>query len=87
MPPWWWFHLDDKERGTRYAPFAASETDTKRSVQKRIIAFYAEMLVIAARPVHQRNQRPAWQKPVRVEVPEEATAATVTPPLGDASQG
>jgi len=73
MPPWWWFKLDG-EKTTRYAPFAASESDTKQSVQKRIIAYYVELLAIRARPVH---QRPTWHKPVRP--PETETAATGTP--------
>lgn len=59
MPPWWWFSLDTGG-STRYAPFAASPNDTKESVQERIIAYYAELLAIEARPVH---QRPAWRKP------------------------
>ncbi|MBA3727384.1 MAG: hypothetical protein H0W86_13370 [Armatimonadetes bacterium] len=76
MPPWWWFHLDDKDRGTRYAPFAASAGDTKKSVQTRIIAFYAEMMAIAARPVHQRNHTSTWQRP-KPAVPAEAPAAAI----------
>jgi hypothetical protein len=61
MKPWWWFRLDTST-STRYAPFEASENDTRESVQARIIAYYAELLAIEARPVH---QRPVWQKPVR----------------------
>jgi hypothetical protein len=61
MTPWWWFHLDAAE-STRYAPFEASASDTRKSVQARIVAYYAELLAIAARPVH---QRPAWRKPER----------------------
>ena len=71
MPPWWWFRLDGG-KSTRYAPFAASATDTKQSVQTRIVAYYAEVLAIEARPVH---QRPVWRKPERV-VP----AAETSPP-------
>jgi len=67
MPPWWWFRLDT-ETSTRYAPFEASASDTKRSVQKRIIAYYAELLAIEARPV---LQRPAWRKPERSTPPGE----------------
>jgi hypothetical protein len=63
MAPWWWFYLGERDRSTRYAPFAAAPGDTKKSVQARIIKFYAEVQAIAARPVHPRNQRPAWQKP------------------------
>jgi hypothetical protein len=61
MMPWWWFHLDAAE-STRYAPFEASASDTRKSVQTRIVAYYAELLAIEARPVH---QRPAWRKPER----------------------
>ena len=79
MPPWWWFRLDNSET-TRYAPFEAKPTDTKQSVQKRVIAYYAEVLAIKARPVH---QRPTWQRPVRVPPPAEGAAPvlaeTVTP--------
>lgn len=61
MTAWWWFRLDTAE-STRYAPFEASASDTKVSVQKRIVAYYAELLAIAARPAY---QRPAWRKPER----------------------
>lgn len=69
MPPWWWFSLDTSG-STRYAPFAASPTDTKESVQERIIAYYAALLAIEARPVH---QRPTWKKPE----PAASTAAVI----------
>jgi len=76
MPPWWFFRIDS-EPTTRYAPFAASAKDTKQSVQTRIIAYYAELQAIKARPVH---QRPFWQKPVRPAAPTEAAvAASATP--------
>ncbi len=68
MPPWWWFRVDTGKT-TRHAPFAASPKDTKESVKARIIKYYAELLAIQARPVH---QRPVWRKPVRP--PEGATA-------------
>ena len=69
MPPWWWFRLETGE-STRYAPFEAKPTDTKQSVQERIIAYYEQLLVIEARPVH---QRPAWKKPERPVQPGETT--------------
>ena len=59
MPPWWWFRLDSGG-STRYAPFEASASDTPQSVRKRILAFYAELLAIQARPA---IQRPVWRKP------------------------
>jgi hypothetical protein len=71
MAPWWWFRLDTGE-STRYAPFEASTNDTKESVQARIIAYYAQLLAIQARPVH---QRPVWQRPERPATPVEAAAA------------
>ena len=74
MAPWWWFRVDSAERSTRHAPFEASSKDTKQSVQKRIIVYYAELLAIAARPVRPAYQR-TWQKPVR-PAPADAVAAT-----------
>lgn len=69
MPPWWWFRLDTGE-STRYAPFEASANDTKQSVQTRIVAYYAELLAIQARPVY---QKPAWRKPERPTPPAEVS--------------
>lgn len=56
MEAWWWFRLDT-EQNTRYAPFEASPSDTRESVSQRVVAYYAEVLAIKARPVH---QRPKW---------------------------
>ncbi len=72
---WWWFRLETGGT-TRYAPFEAATSDTKKSVQKRILSYYAELLAIKARPV---NPKPFWKKPepaapVAVVVP---TAAIV----------
>src|SRR3954462_14989404 len=65
MAAWWWFRLDSSG-STRYAPFEASPTDTAKSVQKRIISYYAELLAIQARPA---LQRPVWKKPGRPAAP------------------
>ena len=59
MEAWWWFRLDT-EGNTRYAPFEAKPTDTKESVSSRVIAYYADLQAIKARPVH---QRPKWNSP------------------------
>lgn len=72
MQPWWWFSVVTEGGTTRYAPFEADPSDTKQSVQARIIASYEEILAIKARPVH---QRPHWQRPERAAVP----AAPATP--------
>ena|SRR5215212_1298577 len=61
MAAWWWFRLES-EGTTRYAPFEATASDTERSVRKRILAYYADLLAIQARPA---LQRPTWgKKPV-----------------------
>ena len=59
LQTWWWFTLDD-EKTTRYAPFEVSADDTQQSVQERIIAYYAELLAIRARPARDRSY---WRKP------------------------
>jgi hypothetical protein len=61
MPPWWWYSIaTDQGTTTRYAPFEAKPSDTRPSVQARIIKHYEEVLAIKARPVH---PRPQWQRP------------------------
>jgi hypothetical protein len=72
MAPWWWFRLDS-ESTTRHAPFEASPSDTRQSVRTRILAYYAELLAIRARPAH---QRPVWRKP---EVPAQPVAVPAAP--------
>lgn len=79
MRPWWFFQLDC-EKNTRYAPFEASATDTPRSVKKRIIAYYAELQAIKARPAY---VRPAWRKPDRPAAA--ATASENAAPLPSAA--
>lgn len=74
MPPWWWFRVDTGET-TRYAPFEALATDTKKSVQPRIVAYYEQVLAIKARPVH---QRPIWRKP-ETAAPPAAIGAAASP--------
>ena len=59
MAPWWWFRVDSSGN-TRYAPFEAKSNDTTESVRRRIIAYYAELLAIQARPAY---QKPPWRKP------------------------
>jgi len=73
MDPWWFFSLP-RESNTRHAPFAASPSDTKQSVQDRIVTYYEELLAIRARPVH---PRPQWKRPERKE-PAAATETVTT---------
>lgn len=72
MAAWWWFRLDS-EGTTRHAPFEASPSDTRQSVRTRILAYYAELLAIKARPVH---QRPVWHKP---GIPAQPTSVQPAP--------
>jgi hypothetical protein len=74
MAAWWWFRLDSGGT-TRYAPFEASPSDTTQSVKRRILAYYADLLAIQARPAY---QRPAWVK--RPAVPAASTPAGVASP-------
>lgn len=60
---WWWFTLDS-DKTTRYAPFEQATDDTRQSVQERIIAFYAELLAIRARP---RRERATWHNKRQAE--------------------
>ena len=71
MRPWWWFRLDTSA-STRYAPFEAAPTDTRESVQARIIENYAALLATAARPAY---QRPVWQKPKPAVAPADIIPA------------
>ena len=59
LQTWWWFTLDG-DKTARYAPFEESADDTEQSVKARIIAYYAELLAIRARPV---RDRAFWRKP------------------------
>ncbi len=58
MQTWWWFTLDG-DKTTRYAPFEEAADDTEQSVKTRIVAYYAELLAIRARPVRDRT---FWRK-------------------------
>jgi hypothetical protein len=74
MAAWWWFRLES-EGTTRYAPFEASPGDTERTVRKRILAYYDDLLAIQARPA---LQRPVWAKKPAVAAAVAETAAPVT---------
>ncbi len=61
---WWWFTVSTDSR-TRYAPFRAASTDNEKNVQKRIVAYYDNMLAARAAP-----PTPRWNgKPKPVVVP------------------
>jgi hypothetical protein len=45
---WWWFTVSGDPQ--RYAPFRAASSDTRATVQERIIAFYTNRLYQLAQP-------------------------------------
>lgn len=45
---WWWFSVSRDPQ--RYAPFRAERTDTRTSVQERIVAFYDNRIFQLAQP-------------------------------------
>ena len=53
---WWWFHVSTDDHH-RYAPFRAESTDTRASVQKRVVQYYEEMLARRAQPAVSPWQR------------------------------
>lgn len=45
---WWWFTVSGD--ASSYAPFQASKSDTKKSVQERMVAFYRNRCARLAEP-------------------------------------
>jgi len=64
---WWWVSITGENQ--RYAAFRAEPNDTKASLQPRILAYYAQLLVDRARP---REIRPAWGRPPGKKTPPPA---------------
>lgn len=60
---WWWFRVSTDDRN-RYAPFRADASDTMRSVQERIVAYYDALLERRATPTstYWRRGRPAARR-------------------------
>ena len=57
---WWWFHVSAVEADRhRYAPFRASATDTRASVESAIVAFYDDLVARRALPAASYWRRPA----------------------------
>jgi hypothetical protein len=55
---WWWVSITGESQ--RYAAFRAEPNDTKASLQPRVLAYYAQLLVDRARP---REIRTGWGRP------------------------
>ena len=66
---WWWFAVSGD--GQRYAPFLASKSDTRASVQERVVAFYLNRLFQLTQPTRRGAH---WGK--------RPTPAAGAPPVG-----
>jgi hypothetical protein len=67
---WWWFQVST-ENHQRHAPFRAEDSDTRRDVQARMVAYYDNLLARRAEPA-----RPRWE---RRPTPNGAPAPIVAP--------
>ena len=54
---WWWFAVSRDAQ--RYAPFQTSSSDTRASVQERVLAFYNNRLFHLSQPTQRPSQ---WKK-------------------------
>jgi len=61
---WWWFRVSTERSPQRYAPFRHVESDDHWDVQRRIVAYYDDLLARRAMPAesHWRRGRPAAAK-------------------------
>ncbi len=54
---WWWFAVSGDQQ--RYAPFRAAASDTRASVQERVVAFYNNRLFQLTQPTQRGSH---WGK-------------------------
>lgn len=59
--PWWWFAVSGDQQ--RYAPFRAESSDTRVTVQERIVGFYTNRLVQLALPRERGGHWGSRRKP------------------------
>lgn len=69
----WWFFAVSGDR-QRYAPFQAAESDTRGSVQSRIVAYYTAMVAHRLLPPEPRHH---WAR----RKPEDAAASPAPAPV------
>jgi hypothetical protein len=73
---WWWFTVTGDT--SMYAPFQAVSSDTRTSVQERVVAFYNNRVFKRAQPTVRGGQwgrrPPTPAVPVVTPPPSEATA-------------
>jgi hypothetical protein len=67
---WWWFEVST-ERDQRHAPFRAEPADTCREVQRRVVAYYDNLLERRAAPA-----RPRWERRAPTAAPTVASNVT-----------
>jgi hypothetical protein len=75
---WWWISLDGDAQ--RYAAFRSEPGDTVASLKPRVVAFYAEVLAVRARP---RILRPSWSQRKPAGAAEAGAAAKPAEPTPD----
>jgi hypothetical protein len=58
---WWWFRVSTESSALRYAPFRHAPSDSRSDVERRIVAYYDDLLARRAMPAvpHWRRGRPA----------------------------
>lgn len=66
--PWWWFAVSGDQQ--RYAPFRAESSDTRATVQERIVGFYANRLFQLAQPRERGGHWGSRKKPTTAAAPE-----------------
>jgi hypothetical protein len=72
---WWWFSVTGDAQS--YAPFEAAKSDTRASVQERVLKFYTNRLFALSQPTQRHShwgKRSAAEKPAAPEAEAEATA-------------
>jgi hypothetical protein len=68
---WWWFSVSRDAQ--RYAPFQALSSDTRASVQERVVAFYTNRLFQLTQPTQRGSHWGKRNIPAKAAAPE-ATA-------------
>lgn len=71
---WWWFAVSGD--GQRYAPFVAAKSDTRATVQERVVAFYLNRLFQLSQPTRRGAH---WGKRPGAPAANPALAPAETP--------
>jgi hypothetical protein len=80
---WWWFSVTPNVRNERYAPFRASDDDTRESVQARVVAYHDALLERRSQPATPTH----WaRRPAAPEQPQQEQQQAQQPAGESASQ-